>query len=285
MKARNSLVVKMLNEVINGKSLNKVIEDLTVNHDNLVKQYRDFNPLAALNEIMGLLIELGIDTSITPNSNKNGISKASLINVITKNKNTGNDIRSLTRRKISDDDKASFLATAIKNENIEAINIFIMRDWNLNMALDEKGRTPLILALGNYSSEIAKVLIKNGADININDNRGQYPIHTSVRFEDLSILKLLLEKGADINAKDNQGSNALTFAITEENRAAVELLIENKIELLPILEENEKYSSVAAIGGVISCATSENRPFWIELMDKFREVKKKSEVHNKEDSK
>ena len=57
--------------------------------------------------------------------------------------------------------------------------------------------------------ESVKLLIKNGADVNYRNNRGQTALMHSTNPE---ITKLLLDNNADINIVDNFGNTALSIA-------------------------------------------------------------------------
>ncbi len=86
------------------------------------------------------------------------------------------------------------------------------------------GWTGLIMACFNEKAEIAKLLIRNGADVNATNQKGttvfmyaKTPIQKkpkSTRF-----LEYLLNKGANINALDNKGMSVLDYVV--ENKCFV----------------------------------------------------------------
>ena len=61
---------------------------------------------------------------------------------------------------------------------------------------DDKGRTPLFVALSNGENAIAMELLENGADPNLVDSRGRHPVHNVKRF-DRRLVEILHERGAN----------------------------------------------------------------------------------------
>jgi ankyrin repeat protein len=59
-------------------------------------------------------------------------------------------------------------------------------------------------AAGNYT-DIARMLIDNGAQVNIKQQAGVTPLHSAAQNGNLELLILLLEKGADVNVRMEGG--------------------------------------------------------------------------------
>ena len=75
---------------------------------------------------------------------------------------------------------------------------------------------------GNISE--VKRLIKEGVDVNTQDNEGRTALMLTSYFGQTEVTKLLLEQGADIEAQDNEGHTALTLA-TEQGHTDITKLL------------------------------------------------------------
>ena len=94
-----------------------------------------------------------------------------------------------------------------------------------------KGETMLMLAARKMHTEIVKLLLDNGADLNIKGNYGYTALMIAVREGNTEIVKLLLDNGADLNIKGNYGYTALMIAVREGNTEIVKLLLDNKADI------------------------------------------------------
>ncbi len=93
-------------------------------------------------------------------------------------------------------------------------------------AEDNDGNTPLVNATSYNSKNIAKLLIKNGADPNIH---GDVPplYYTSQYPDNYELVKLLIEKGANVNAIDDLGETPLFAASNRGGIDNVKLLLDS----------------------------------------------------------
>ena len=76
--------------------------------------------------------------------------------------------------------------------------------------------------------EILKILIENGADINVLNEQGKAPIHFAAARNQTRIVRMLIEKSADINLKSKFGDYPLNYAAGHPcNSEIIEMLIAN----------------------------------------------------------
>ena len=103
------------------------------------------------------------------------------------------------------------LSTAIYNENLDMIKLLLNNKMDPNTVTDEYyGTTLFMWAISRDDNELAKLLIKKGANVN------------SLNYQNLSVLgytqntetiKFLLNNGLDPNATDGNGNTPLMMGI------------------------------------------------------------------------
>ena len=132
---------------------------------------------------------------------------------------------------------ADVYATNAQNENIlhaivysgdiNRLNFIIKQGYKLN--IDEKtmdGATPLLISIALRESNMAKVLINNGADVNIPDNEGLTPLHIACQEGDIELAKVLIEKGANIRSKTAKGNYPIMLAIANDHEELSKMLFQ-----------------------------------------------------------
>jgi len=119
------------------------------------------------------------------------------------------------------------LIKAVKNGNIEQVNVLITNGVNIN-AQDDRGWTSLHRALCHDYFDIAKILIESGADLDIKDNdpgEGWAPLHWASLKNCVEILEILLNRGANINIQNYEGDTPLHFASYHRHAEIVKSLL------------------------------------------------------------
>jgi ankyrin repeat protein len=84
--------------------------------------------------------------------------------------------------------------------------------------------TPLASAVAAKQTDIARVLIANGANVNARAASGHIPLHEASANGNLELVKLLIDSGANVNAKTDDGKTPLDFAIEYKRDDVVDLL-------------------------------------------------------------
>jgi ankyrin repeat protein len=130
----------------------------------------------------------------------------------------------------------SVLSNAIFYEDTEAVEGLISLGANVNSL---HARSDLYASLPDRTVlfsckrvEIAEVLLRNGADVNVRDNLGWTPLHYMIRVPDAfynehRIANLLIRHGANIEARTLDGETPLHFAAKYGHIAILSLLLES----------------------------------------------------------
>jgi len=87
--------------------------------------------------------------------------------------------------------------------------------------------TPLASAAAAKQTEIARLLIAHGANVNARAASGHIPLHEAAGNGNVELVTLLIENGADVNARTDDGKTPLDFAIEYKRTEVIDLLKES----------------------------------------------------------
>jgi ankyrin repeat protein len=71
---------------------------------------------------------------------------------------------------------------------------------------------PLQSAVAANNTDIAKILLEAGAEVNVRQISGITPLHSAAHHGNIELIILLLEAGSDVNAKTEDGKTAADLA-------------------------------------------------------------------------
>jgi len=92
---------------------------------------------------------------------------------------------------------------------------------------ENKGKTPLIIAIEENKIEIVRELIKRGADINVTDYDGDTALIIAINKKCVDIVRELIKKGANIHKKGSKEDEPLIIACKEGHLEIIKDLIDN----------------------------------------------------------
>ena len=90
---------------------------------------------------------------------------------------------------------------------------------------DQLGITPLIKSADNNNAKFFKILLSAGADLSLADIGGMTPLHIAARNGNMEILALCIRNNPNLNLRDIEGWTPLMHAAINANANAVRTLI------------------------------------------------------------
>eukprot|EP01041_Mallomonas_annulata_P006164 gene6164-12488_t len=131
------------------------------------------------------------------------------------------------------------LNSAVRSERLDAVRFLIKKGADVNVA-DELGMFPLRLAFLKQNVDCMKLLIEHGADVNITITEINSPLLRWCMVIQLPVelIQLIIDKGANVNFVDAEGVPLLGWCITQcdKNPEYARLLIENGADVNAIFK-------------------------------------------------
>lgn len=134
----------------------------------------------------------------------------------------------------------------------DIVESILARNPNCKDAVDEDGYTPLHRACYNNHVDIAKILLRYGADVNARTEYEWTPLHSAVKWSNAECAALMLQHGADVNALSQGSQTPLHIAATVSNcrGTAMTLLMEPNIDAAALNNSNETAADIARRTGL-----------------------------------
>lgn len=138
-----------------------------------------------------------------------------------------NALQELEEKGIEFSEKSFF--EQIEKANTETVKLFIEAKIDVDTK-NHKEETPLMIASMYNLNEIAKMLIKSGADINARDKLGKTALHHSI-INGTEIFHLLISNGADLDKKDHKWDSLLHYVTKFKRKKMFDNLVLKNIPL------------------------------------------------------
>jgi hypothetical protein len=124
------------------------------------------------------------------------------------------------------DSKDAFL-DQVRKGNTVAVALFLATGMSPNMRWGwESSDSVLIMAASGGHTDVVRLLLAKGADVNAKKYRGQTALMEAAENGHTDIVKILLDKGADVNVRDGYGHTAISRAASGGHHDIMRLLEE-----------------------------------------------------------
>lgn len=121
----------------------------------------------------------------------------------------------------------STLMSATANNDIDGVKFFSKAGALVINQRNKGGATSLHIACREGNFEITKILVDNGANVNIVDNEGWSPLMRASLAGNKDIVELLLKNGAKAHLLNSLNESALIHATTSKCVECINQIIEN----------------------------------------------------------
>ena len=112
------------------------------------------------------------------------------------------------------------LHAVVQRRDLTWVKFLLQRGANPNIA-DSNGTYPIQVAAQLGFIEGVERLIKGGADVDVSDSTGETPLISAVHRRDLKMVEILVENGAKADRTDNSGRSARDYAMLMGARSGV----------------------------------------------------------------
>jgi ankyrin repeat protein len=123
-----------------------------------------------------------------------------------------------------------FMVSENPEFGFEIAKLLIENGADVNVC-DKSGTTPLMATADALDTRLAKLLVERGAIINIKGPIGQTALHRAGRSNSSTMVNFLVEKGAEINITDNGGNTPLHLAMEQNQAASAIALVDNGADM------------------------------------------------------
>ncbi|XP_064212242.1 ankyrin repeat domain-containing protein 17 isoform X4 [Tribolium castaneum] len=120
------------------------------------------------------------------------------------------------------------LMEAAREGHEEMVHLLLGQGANINAQTDETQETALTLACCGGFTEVADILLKGGADIELGAST---PLMEAAQEGHLDLVKFLLENDANVHAQTQTGDTALTYACENGHTDVADLLLQYGADL------------------------------------------------------
>ncbi|XP_057318733.1 ankyrin-1-like [Microplitis mediator] len=156
------------------------------------------------------------------------------------------------------------LIIAVEKENLKIAKLLIRNKADINIEV-AVAKTALSAAIIKGNFVIFKMLVDAIADLN---SPNLLPLHLAVLQDNYDFTEYLVSSGADVDSLDSRRQTPLHIAVTKKNKKIINLLLKNNADVNVFDDDNLSPLKIAVING--------NKEIVELLLDKAKNTVKKS---------
>lgn len=141
---------------------------------------------------------------------------------------TGEGLRALLKKlyesHVSGDSVEELVKAAANGDSIRCEEVLKRSDADVNGVF--ASHTALQAASQNGHLEVIKILLKNNADVEIEDKDGDRAVHHAAFGDEPTVIEVLAQSGADLNARNKRRQTPLHIAVNKGHVGVVKALLE-----------------------------------------------------------
>ncbi|KAI1086119.1 ankyrin repeat-containing domain protein [Rostrohypoxylon terebratum] len=142
------------------------------------------------------------------------------------------------------------LIVAVAWDNIEVARLLLDNGANMDV-VDNMKNSPLHVAAICGHIEMMEMLLEEGANVDAKDWRKWTPLHQAVNSGRVNMITILIRRGADINAKTSCGETPLFLAVDNWSGEMVQILLDFGADIEICNNNEDTPLALAALGGDI----------------------------------
>jgi uncharacterized protein len=118
-----------------------------------------------------------------------------------------------------------FFVEAVRKNRIDEVRALLLKGVDVNSRDVFGDNAGLHWAASLGLAEMARLLIDNGADVNVRNEEGYTPLHWAAGEGQKELVVILIIHGADVNAHNKRGWTPLRWAEAQSQKEIVRILV------------------------------------------------------------
>ena len=132
-------------------------------------------------------------------------------------------------------DTETILHIAAKHNSVKVIRFLLKQNFDINVLTETTKESPIFYTIDENNKEAFKFLVRQGANINLQNENGETPLEIATRKNLSDFVEILIKKGAKINTKDSKGKTPFDISLDmdfDDSNLTAMLLAQETIDIV-----------------------------------------------------